>query len=157
MWPSSHGNFLRCDPAGWRDRLNAAWNRQGFRMRSKPWTLALALLLACAGLPVRAAKTCIDADIGIDSRHHAASDPSAGRGDTVANIHTGYGEDMLDRLVAEINGLLNEPAPRSRAVAVRWGGPQSRPPCASRKPRTSQYCRCAGRRVACGDTVRRSA
>jgi hypothetical protein len=37
----------------------------------------------------------------------------------VANIHTGYGEDMLDRLVAEINGLLNEPAPRSRAVAVR--------------------------------------
>ena len=91
-------------------------------MRSKPWTLALALLLACAGLPVRAAKTCIDADIGIDSRHHAAIDPSAGRGDTVANIHTGYGEDMLDRLVAEINGLLNEPAPRSRAVAVRWGG-----------------------------------
>jgi hypothetical protein len=67
MWPSSHDNFLRCDPAGWRDRLNAAWNRQGFRMRSKPWTLALALLLACAGLPVRAAKTCIDADIGIDS------------------------------------------------------------------------------------------
>lgn len=40
------------------------------------------------------------------------------RDGTVANIHIGYGEDMLDSLVAEINDLLNEPAPRSRALAV---------------------------------------
>ena len=40
------------------------------------------------------------------------------RDGTVANIHIGYGEDMLDSLVAEINGLLNEPAPGSRALAA---------------------------------------
>jgi len=32
------------------------------------------------------------------------------RGDgTVAHVHVGYGEDMLDSLLAEINALLNEP------------------------------------------------
>ncbi len=45
------------------------------------------------------------------------------RDGTVANIHIGYGEKMLDSMVAEINGLLNEPAPApapvSKALAVR--------------------------------------
>ena len=40
------------------------------------------------------------------------------RNGTVANIHIGYGKDMLDSLVAEINGLLNEPAPASRTIAA---------------------------------------
>jgi thiol-disulfide isomerase/thioredoxin len=40
------------------------------------------------------------------------------RDGSVANIHVGYGEDMLDSLVAEINGLLNEPAPESRVLAT---------------------------------------
>jgi hypothetical protein len=40
------------------------------------------------------------------------------RDGNVANIHVGYGEDMLDSLVAEINGLLNEPAPESRVLAA---------------------------------------
>lgn len=33
------------------------------------------------------------------------------RDGTVAHVHVGYGEDMLDTLVAEINALLAEPAP----------------------------------------------
>lgn len=33
------------------------------------------------------------------------------RDGTVAHVHVGYGEDMLDDLVAEINALLVEPAP----------------------------------------------
>ena len=40
------------------------------------------------------------------------------RDGTVANIHIGYGEDMLDSLIAEINGLLKEPAPATRALAA---------------------------------------
>ncbi|HEV7122400.1 MAG TPA: TlpA disulfide reductase family protein [Rhodanobacter sp.] len=40
------------------------------------------------------------------------------RDGTVASIHIGYGEDMLESLVAEINGLLNEPAPASKALAA---------------------------------------
>ncbi|MEO8777171.1 MAG: TlpA disulfide reductase family protein [Rhodanobacter sp.] len=40
------------------------------------------------------------------------------RDGTVANIHVGYGEDMLDSLIAEINGLLNERAPESKALAA---------------------------------------
>jgi len=32
------------------------------------------------------------------------------RDGTVAHVHIGYGEDMLDSLVAEINALLSEPA-----------------------------------------------
>lgn len=39
------------------------------------------------------------------------------RDGTVAHVHVGYGEDMLDSLVAEINTLLNEPPPASVAVA----------------------------------------
>lgn len=35
------------------------------------------------------------------------------RDGTVAHVHVGYGEDMLDNLVAEINALLSEPAPTS--------------------------------------------
>jgi thiol-disulfide isomerase/thioredoxin len=35
------------------------------------------------------------------------------RDGTVAHVHVGYGEDMLDGLVAEINALLSEPAPTS--------------------------------------------
>ena len=35
------------------------------------------------------------------------------RDGTVAHVHIGYGEDMLDGLVAEINALLSEPAPTS--------------------------------------------
>jgi len=38
------------------------------------------------------------------------------RDGTVAHVHVGYGEDMLDSLVAEINALLAEPA-SSPAVA----------------------------------------
>jgi peroxiredoxin len=37
------------------------------------------------------------------------------RNGTVAHVHVGYGEDMLDDLVAEINGLLAEPAPAAVA------------------------------------------
>jgi thiol-disulfide isomerase/thioredoxin len=33
------------------------------------------------------------------------------RDGTVAHLHVGYGEDMLDSLLAEINALLREPAP----------------------------------------------
>ncbi len=40
------------------------------------------------------------------------------RDGSVANIHVGYGEDMLDSLIAEINVLLNEPAPESKALAT---------------------------------------
>jgi thiol-disulfide isomerase/thioredoxin len=40
------------------------------------------------------------------------------RDGTVAHVHVGYGEDMLDSLVAEINALLGEPAPASAAVAA---------------------------------------
>ncbi|MEO8777172.1 MAG: hypothetical protein ABI389_00690 [Rhodanobacter sp.] len=42
-------------------------------MRCKPWTLALAILLTCGWLPVRAATACIDADIGIDAAHRTVS------------------------------------------------------------------------------------
>jgi thiol-disulfide isomerase/thioredoxin len=35
----------------------------------------------------------------------------------VAHVHVGYGEDMLDSLVAEINDLLVEPAPAVAAAA----------------------------------------
>ncbi|MEO9078559.1 MAG: TlpA disulfide reductase family protein [Rhodanobacter sp.] len=37
---------------------------------------------------------------------------------TVANIHRGYGENMLDSMITQINGLLNEPAPPAKALAV---------------------------------------
>ena len=40
------------------------------------------------------------------------------RDGTVAHVHVGYGEDMLDSLVTEINGLLSEPPPASTAVAA---------------------------------------
>jgi Thiol-disulfide isomerase and thioredoxins len=40
------------------------------------------------------------------------------RDGTVAHVHVGYGEDMLDSLVAEINALLAEPPPASAAVAA---------------------------------------
>jgi len=40
------------------------------------------------------------------------------RDGSVAHIHVGYGEDMLDSLVAEINGLLNEPEPGPKALAA---------------------------------------
>lgn len=36
----------------------------------------------------------------------------------VAHVHVGYGEDMLDTLVNEINTLLLEPAPAAVAVAA---------------------------------------
>lgn len=39
------------------------------------------------------------------------------RDGTVAHVHVGYGEDMLDTLVAEINTLLQEPPPASATVA----------------------------------------
>jgi hypothetical protein len=39
------------------------------------------------------------------------------RDGTVAHVHVGYGEDMLDTLVAEINTLLAEPAPITVASA----------------------------------------
>jgi thiol-disulfide isomerase/thioredoxin len=39
------------------------------------------------------------------------------RDGTVAHVHVGYGEDMLDDLVAEINALLAEPAPAAVASA----------------------------------------
>ncbi|RCS31281.1 TlpA family protein disulfide reductase [Rhodanobacter denitrificans] len=39
------------------------------------------------------------------------------RDGTVAHVHVGYGEDMLDSLVAEINALLAEPAPPAVAAA----------------------------------------
>ena len=39
------------------------------------------------------------------------------RDGTVANIHVGYSADMLDGMIAEINGLLNEPATASLALA----------------------------------------
>lgn len=37
---------------------------------------------------------------------------------TVAHIHAGYGESMLDDLLSEIAELLNEPAPRQSAAAA---------------------------------------
>ncbi len=37
----------------------------------------------------------------------------------VAQVHVGYGEDMLDTIVAEINTLLAEPMPVPAAVAAR--------------------------------------
>jgi thiol-disulfide isomerase/thioredoxin len=40
------------------------------------------------------------------------------RDGSVAHVHVGYGEDMLDSLVAEINALLKEPPPTSTAVAA---------------------------------------
>ncbi|MHB1058138.1 MAG: TlpA family protein disulfide reductase [Rhodanobacter sp.] len=40
------------------------------------------------------------------------------RDGTVAHVHVGYGEDMLDRLVAEINALLAEPPIAAAAVAT---------------------------------------
>src|SRR3546814_9469391 len=40
------------------------------------------------------------------------------RDGTVAHVHIGYGEDMLESLVAEINALLAEPSPASLAVAT---------------------------------------
>lgn len=40
------------------------------------------------------------------------------RDGTVAHVHVGYGEDMLDSLVAEINALLSEPSAASAAVAA---------------------------------------
>lgn len=40
------------------------------------------------------------------------------RDGTVAHVHVGYGEDMLDSLVAEINALLVEPPPASVAAAA---------------------------------------
>ncbi len=40
------------------------------------------------------------------------------RDGTVAHVHVGYGEDMLDSPVAEINALLVEPPPASPAVAA---------------------------------------
>jgi thiol-disulfide isomerase/thioredoxin len=39
------------------------------------------------------------------------------RDGTVAHVHVGYDEDMLDTLVAEINSLLTEPAPAVGAPA----------------------------------------
>ncbi len=39
------------------------------------------------------------------------------RDGSVAHVHIGYGEDMLDTLVAEINALLNEPATSMPSVA----------------------------------------
>jgi hypothetical protein len=40
------------------------------------------------------------------------------RDGTVAHVHVGYGEDMLDSLVAEINALLAESAPAPAPVAA---------------------------------------
>lgn len=40
------------------------------------------------------------------------------RDGSVAHVHIGYGEDMLDSLVAEINGLLNEPATSTPPIAA---------------------------------------
>jgi len=40
------------------------------------------------------------------------------RDGSVAHVHVGYGEDMLDNIVAEINALLSEPAPASATVAA---------------------------------------
>lgn len=39
------------------------------------------------------------------------------RDGTVTHVHVGYGADMLDSLVAEINALLGEPAPPSAVMA----------------------------------------
>jgi hypothetical protein len=39
------------------------------------------------------------------------------RDGTVAHVHVGYGEDMLNDLVAEINALLAEPVPATVAAA----------------------------------------
>lgn len=39
------------------------------------------------------------------------------RDGTVAQVHIGYGADMLDSLLAEINELLREPAPAVAALA----------------------------------------
>lgn len=40
------------------------------------------------------------------------------RDGSVAHIHIGYGEDMLEQLVAEINGLLNEQSSSPPSVAA---------------------------------------
>lgn len=40
------------------------------------------------------------------------------RDGTVAHVHVGYGEDMLDALLAEINALLAEPAPPAGDAAA---------------------------------------
>lgn len=39
------------------------------------------------------------------------------RDGTVAHVHVGYGEDMLDSLLTEINALLAEPVPAAVAAA----------------------------------------
>jgi thiol-disulfide isomerase/thioredoxin len=41
------------------------------------------------------------------------------RDGTVAHVHVGYGEDMLDSLVAEINALLAEPASPPAVAGIR--------------------------------------
>lgn len=41
------------------------------------------------------------------------------RDGTIAHVHVGYGEDMLDSLVAEINTLLSEPAPVPAVAQAR--------------------------------------
>ncbi|OOG60406.1 TlpA disulfide reductase family protein [Rhodanobacter sp. C03] len=40
------------------------------------------------------------------------------RDGTVAHVHVGYGADMLDDLIAEINALLTEPAPPTVAATI---------------------------------------
>lgn len=45
------------------------------------------------------------------------------RDGTVANVHVGYDESMLDSLVAEINALLLEPAPSRAVSALRPSAP----------------------------------
>ncbi|MEP6899867.1 MAG: TlpA disulfide reductase family protein [Rhodanobacter sp.] len=40
------------------------------------------------------------------------------RDGTVAQVHVGYGEDMLDGLVVEINALLAEPAPGAATASL---------------------------------------
>jgi hypothetical protein len=79
------------------------------------------------------------------------------RDGNVANIHVGYGEDMLDSLVAEITACSTNRHPgQKRSPRTDWPR-QAGSPRASRKPRTSQSCRCTQRRVACGNPARRSA
>ncbi|MFC5524942.1 TlpA family protein disulfide reductase [Rhodanobacter ginsengisoli] len=40
------------------------------------------------------------------------------RDGTVAHIHVGYGEDMLNGLIDEINSLINEPEPAPKVLAA---------------------------------------